>query len=410
MNLRKAPWTSYASPMPCVVELSRLSFHDEVLGATNNPVNRISERKFIIFETALDVLLSKCQKCSEKVVHVKKRCDGTLLSVETACARGHVCSWYSQPLLNRKPLGNILLSAGILFSGSNIKKTLRLLTSVGISCFSYRTFFNVQGAFLLPAIEKVWQHHQTVMLEAAQGQGLTLAGDGRADSPGHSAKYGTYTMLDAARMQVLHIETVQSNEVANSHAMELEGLKRALQFLRNQGMVVHRLITDRHVQIQCYMRKENPDIEHLYDVWHVAKGIKKKLTAASKLKAAKDLGDWVKAIINHLYWCAMSSRDDPRQILPKWTSLPRHIANIHQHDDPLFPQCAHGEMRRTKWLPQDSSAYTKLKEIVLAKNLLKDLPQLSTVEQTYAVECFHSTLNHFAPKSTHFTYACMKAR
>lgn len=47
------------------------------------------------------------------------------------------------------------------------------------------------------------------MFEQAEGRSHTLAGEGRADSPGHSAKYGTYTILDVERNKVLHVETVQ---------------------------------------------------------------------------------------------------------------------------------------------------------------------------------------------------------
>lgn len=48
-----------------------------------------------------------------------------------------------------------------------------------------------------------------MLFDAAVGRHLTIGGDGRADSPGHSAKYGTYTMLDVHQNKVLHVETVQ---------------------------------------------------------------------------------------------------------------------------------------------------------------------------------------------------------
>lgn len=54
--------------------------------------------------------------------------------------------------------------------------------------------------------------------------------------------------------------------------MELEGLKRALAFLEQNGVEVAVLVTDRHVQIKCFLRREKSDIKHEFDVWHVAKG------------------------------------------------------------------------------------------------------------------------------------------
>ena len=38
---------------------------------------------------------------------------------------------------------------------------------------------------------------------------LCLGGDGRADTPGHCAKYGTYTTLDLDLMKVVDVQIVQ---------------------------------------------------------------------------------------------------------------------------------------------------------------------------------------------------------
>ena len=54
--------------------------------------------------------------------------------------------------------------------------------------------------------------------------------------------------------------------------------------------------------------------------------------------------------------------------------------------------------------------YKRLKDVVESRYLLPDVPKLSPVYQTYALEVFHSVVNHFAPKSTHFFYASMLAR
>ena len=54
--------------------------------------------------------------------------------------------------------------------------------------------------------------------------------------------------------------------------MEKEGLQRVLNFLKQQGLTVEMLITDRHRQINKWLRESHPNIIHYYDVWHVAKG------------------------------------------------------------------------------------------------------------------------------------------
>ena len=67
-----------------------------------------------------------------------------------------------------------------------------------------------------------------------------------------------------------NVQFFQSNEVASSVHMELEGLKRSLVLLEAHDAIV----TDRHVQIKKYMREQQPSVQHLFDVWHIAKGKK----------------------------------------------------------------------------------------------------------------------------------------
>jgi solute carrier family 8 (sodium/calcium exchanger) len=53
--------------------------------------------------------------------------------------------------------------------------------------------------------------------------------------------------------------------------MEKEGLSRGLNFLEEKELTVKLLVTDRHKQIAAWMRSDWPDINHRYDVWHLAK-------------------------------------------------------------------------------------------------------------------------------------------
>lgn len=54
--------------------------------------------------------------------------------------------------------------------------------------------------------------------------------------------------------------------------MELEGYKRVHSELTSNGLIIDKLVTDRHRQLAKYVREETPEILHMYDVWHVAKG------------------------------------------------------------------------------------------------------------------------------------------
>ena len=46
-------------------------------------------------------------------------------------------------------------------------------------------------------------------LQEMTDSGLILGGDGRNDSPGHSAKYGSYTLMESRINKVIHVELVQ---------------------------------------------------------------------------------------------------------------------------------------------------------------------------------------------------------
>lgn len=99
-----------------------------------------------------------------------------------------------------------------------------------------------------------------------------LAGDARSDSPGHCAKYGSYSVIEQRLNRVLDIQMVQSNEVPSATWCEIEGLKRTISHMDAEDLVIDTLITDRHRQIAKYLREECAEIEHLYDIWHIAKG------------------------------------------------------------------------------------------------------------------------------------------
>lgn len=53
--------------------------------------------------------------------------------------------------------------------------------------------------------------------------------------------------------------------------MEKEGLKRSLALLEARGVALDSIVTDRHPQIQKFLREAN--VTQYYDVWQMEKGI-----------------------------------------------------------------------------------------------------------------------------------------
>lgn len=57
-----------------------------------------------------------------------------------------------------------------------------------------------------------------------------------------------------------------------------------------------------------------------------------------------------------------------------------------------------------------SKASVKLEELVMSKQMQKDIPKLSPGVQTASLEGFHSVINQFAPKMFGFSYHGMLSR
>ena len=56
-------------------------------------------------------------------------------------------------------------------------------------------------------------------------------------------------MMEVTTEKIVHFSLVQVSEVANSNAMEKEGLKRCLEFLEGDGQVIDLLATDRYINL-----------------------------------------------------------------------------------------------------------------------------------------------------------------
>ena len=142
------------------------------------------------------------KKCiSGSFVHIRQFCE--------SCKQ--TWYWESQPFIGSIPAGNILMSAAILYSGSLPTKALRIFHILKCASITTMTYFRHQNKILQPAVDRIWVNHQSSLLRsiAAQNRNLFPSGDGRADSPGHSAKFGSYTVIDMLSNKVVDFKLVQ---------------------------------------------------------------------------------------------------------------------------------------------------------------------------------------------------------
>ena len=156
----------------------------------------------LAYESCIHELLKFCPLCGSVVTDsLKTWYDGTMLLVKGSCLSGCDFSWTSQPTIsvldNRSGKGNFELAASIMVCGGTYGLVQGIANCLGLSIFSHTTYDIIQRDFVAPVVFNTWNTQQTLLIqEMTSRSSIRLAGDGRSNSPGFSAKYLTYSLLD----------------------------------------------------------------------------------------------------------------------------------------------------------------------------------------------------------------------
>lgn len=410
-------WATLEDSAPSAEEYSSQSDDESDKLDPNNTIRvepgtpSYNEPKFIVFFSMLLSLFTMvCFKCKKSKPTATMKQRGTMVIVSQHCPKcgENAFHWRSQPLIfGNYPAGNILLSFGVLMAGASISKILLVFRHMGLSAYSPRTFFVHQKSFLFPIILSYWERYRASLIAQLKNVAdVVWSGDGRFDSMGHSAKYGAYTMFCNTILKVVHFELLQANETGGSSPMELEGAKRCFSFLKSVGISVLVFISDRHRGIAKWIRECQPECSHYFDIWHIARSIAKAMLKLGKEKGCEKIGDWIKGVRNHLYWCVTSTKLGYAHIIAaKWNSFMRHVTNKHDgHPDKEFEECAHGDIGSRRWIKIGTKAYDKLHKLLTNTRMVNDVKKMSPDAQTSCLEGFHSTLNHWHPKMVCFSW------
>lgn len=114
------------------------------------------------------------------------------------------------------------------------KELKKWMDIANISFFCSTTYDNLQNRYLFPAVNKVYSTHRELHFANAQEQPeLHLLGDGRCDSPGYNAKYGTYTLMNSETGEIMDFHVAHVAVAGNSARMELAGFKRLIEFFES---------------------------------------------------------------------------------------------------------------------------------------------------------------------------------
>lgn len=374
----------YTPPSDADESDSDMSCHE------SDHLDPLKDPKFIVHKEQLMSLFEGCNEpgCGKPLTEAPKiTYHGFAISVKSTCLDGHERVWDSQPFINRIPACNLLIPASVFIAGGSYSTMTEILEAANVCRLSQRECYNIQGTYVIPEVEKMWTVHNEAVMSVVSDRPLVLSGDARCDSPGHCATFGTYSLLDSDSHLIVAQKTVSVTDVKNSYWLEIEGLIHTLQQLKDHEVKISHLATDRHPGVQKLMREDDDYklISHQYDLWHIVKGVKKKISASK----CAELMVWARAISNHLWYCAATCNGDASLLKEKWISILHHIVNEHRWvTGEMFHACEHApyskqESKSRPWLKKTSKAFKILQGIVLNKKLLKDIEKVHVCSQLH---------------------------
>jgi hypothetical protein len=102
-----------------------------------------------------------------------------------------------------------MTATAIMCSGVNAAKALKMFEHMNLQMFSSRTYTRLQSLYVAPSATVTWDSEQATLLHDMHNRPVVLGGDARCDSPGYSAKYGSYTLMDLVTKNILDFQLVQ---------------------------------------------------------------------------------------------------------------------------------------------------------------------------------------------------------
>ncbi|XP_028425707.1 uncharacterized protein LOC114549554 isoform X1 [Perca flavescens] len=231
--------------------------------------------------------------------------------------------------------------------------------------------------------------------------------DGRMDSPGLCAQYCTYTTMENDTKEIISVVTIDKRQTQrNSVVMEREAFVSTMDKLLTEVKLTE-ICTDAHTLIASLMnprsgRYKDSGVLHSWDMWHGAKNLAKKITAAVLLQ-------WTKDIVNHFWYCCKTAETEV-QFRKLWSSVLHHVTNEHKW---YLGHCLHDrlpENQEKEWLESGSQAHKALETIVLNKRWLKDVHRYLPFRSICQLESFHNHILMYASKRFSFSPSVYEAR
>ena len=219
-------------------------------------------RVMVSIEKLFELSTEKCAVCGEGLHILNKdvKTCGSRVEIIRLCRNNHSQKWVSSEVLgmqnnNKFYLNDYLLAAAIIISGNNYGKFALMCKALGLHIISINTFTRFQKHCAAPVVKDIWGKMNSLITNILKGyDDLCLCGDGRNDSPGHSARYCVYTLMEHATKVVVDMEVIDKRETGgNSVTMEKEGLRRLLERMATV-LPISELTTDASSSIMKLVR------------------------------------------------------------------------------------------------------------------------------------------------------------
>ena len=186
--------------------------------------------------------------------------DGGVLKVTWKCSYGHRGKWESSSVISEKGGQKLYsvpfqIASSVFFTGNNFDKVKVFTEFLSWDVISQRTFQRYQSSYLIPAIQELYDEMiKSIHNVLKNVEDACLCGDGRNDSPGHSAKFCTYTMMERALDIIMDMEVVDKRETGGtSVTMETSGLRRTVECLKD-ALKIKEVVTDASASVIKLLR------------------------------------------------------------------------------------------------------------------------------------------------------------
>ena len=176
----------------------------------------VNSDRFIVTAAKLQELKGNQCECGQlRTFKYKSR--GCVITLDWACEGGHSGQWTSSEIVTLKSgnpvyANDLLWCASTFVSGNNYYKLQLLGQFLNLKMPEYSTFARYMNFYFCSEVDAMWQDMRSIIYDVLKPLSIRICGDGRCDSPGFSARYLTYVLMEQSLGLVLDMEIMDCRQ------------------------------------------------------------------------------------------------------------------------------------------------------------------------------------------------------